>query len=62
MEIDVKKADEPYEVEWENMGYTRIERNVRKFISIIASFLLIAITFGIIVGDKELFAKMKKIF
>ena len=49
MEIDVKKADEPYEVEWENMGYTRIERNVRKFISIIASFLLIAITFGIIV-------------
>ena len=49
MEIDVKKADEPYEVEWENMGYTRTERNVRKFLSTLASFLLISVTFGIIV-------------
>ena len=49
MELDVKRADEPYEVEWENMGYTRTERNVRKLISIIASFFLIAVTFAIIV-------------
>ena len=49
MEIDVKKAAEPYEIEWENMGYTRTERNVRKFLSSLISFLLIAVTFGIIV-------------
>ena len=49
MDLDVKMAVEPYEVEWENMGYTRTERNVRKLISISASVFLIAITFGIIV-------------
>ena len=49
MDLDVKKAEEPYEVEWENMGYTRTERNVRKFLSILASFFLIAVTFAIIV-------------
>ena len=58
MEISVKKADEPYEIDWENMGYSRFERNVRKFLSILASFFLIAITFGIIVlinwGQREI--------
>ena len=49
MDISVKKADEPYEIVWENMGYTRMERNVRKLLSSLSSLFLIAITFGIIV-------------
>ena len=50
MKIDVSTASEPYEVEWENMGYSRCERNVRFLISCLASIGLIVIAFFIIAG------------
>ena len=48
MMVDVNSAAEPYEVEWENMGYSRKERNIRLLISMVSSIALIAIAFGII--------------
>ena len=50
MRIDVASAAEPYEVEWENMGYSRCDRNVRFLISSLASIGLIVIAFLIIIG------------
>ena len=50
MRIDVAAASEPYEVNWENMGYSRCERNVRFLISCLASIGLIIIAFFIIAG------------
>ena len=50
MRIDVAAASEPYEVNWENMGYSRCERNVRFLISCLASVGLIIIAFLIIAG------------
>ena len=50
MKIDVAAASEPYEVNWENMGYSRCERNVRFLISCLASVGLIIIAFFIIAG------------
>ena len=63
MTIDVSTAAEPYEVEWENMGYSRCERNIRFIISCLASIGLIIIAFGIIVlvnyGQQKLSEKQK---
>ena len=63
MKIDVATAAEPYEIEWENMGYSRCERNIRSLISSLASVGLIAIAFGIIVivnyGQQKLSEKQK---
>ena len=63
MAIDVTTAAEPYEVEWENMGYSRCERNIRFIISFGASIGLIVIAFGIIVlvnyGQQKLSEKQK---
>ena len=50
MKIDVLAASEPYEVNWENMGFSRCERNVRFLISCLASIGLIVIAFFIIAG------------
>ena len=63
MIIDVSSAAEPYEVEWENMGYSRCERNIRYLISSLASIGLIIIAFLIIVvvnyGQRKLLEKQK---
>ena len=63
MIIDVSSAAEPYEVEWENMGYSRCERNIRYLISSLASIGLIVIAFLIIVvvnyGQRKLSEKQK---
>ena len=50
MLIDVSTGAEPYEVNWENMGFSRCERNVRFLISCLASVGLIVIAFFIIAG------------
>ena len=63
LSIDVTSFIEPYEVEWENMGYTRCERNVRLFFSIIAFIVLVIVELGIIIGLNALqrwVAKKKK--
>ena len=63
MRIDVATASEPYEVEWENMGYSRCDRNVRFLISSLASIGLIVIAFLIILlvnwGQRKLSEKQK---
>ena len=63
MIIDVSNAAEPYEVEWENMGYSRCERNIRSLISSLASIGLVIIAFGIIVlvnyGQRKLSEKQE---
>ena len=50
LSVDVVTNIEPYEVEWENMGYSRCERNMRLLFSVIAFFALVAIELGIIIG------------
>ena len=49
IEIDVKKAGEPFEIEWEKMGFTRTKIFMRKLWSSLGSLFLIALTFLIIV-------------
>ena len=41
MSLDVVNDVEPYEVEWENMGFSRGSRNLRLFFSIAAFVVLI---------------------
>ena len=50
LSLNVDTNIEPYEVEWENMGYTRCERNFRLLFSIIAFLVLIFVEFWIIFG------------
>ena len=50
LSVDVMDNIEPYEVEWENMGYTRCERNMRLIFSIIAFLVLVAVELLIIIG------------
>ena len=52
--VDVKHATEPYEIHWENMGYTRFETNMYKFISFICTIGLIIVSLGIIIGLNKL--------
>ena len=63
MKLDVNSAAEPYEVEWENMGYSRSERNIRFLISTALSIALIGIAFVIITlvnwGQTELSERQK---
>jgi hypothetical protein len=49
LSVDVVSNVEPYEVEWENMGYTRCERNMRLLFSIVAFLVLVAVELGIII-------------
>ena len=44
------KNIEPYEVERENMGYTRCERNVRLIFSILTFLVLVVVELLIIIG------------
>ena len=60
IQIDVRQATEPYEVHWENMGYTRFERNLYKFISLISTVGLIIISLGIIIGLNKLQNKVSQ--
>ena len=50
LSVNVATDIEPYEVEWENMGYTRCERNFRLLFSIIAFIVLVIIELLIIIG------------
>ena len=50
LSLEVIGDVEPYEVEWENMGFSRCERNVRLFLSVLAFVVLIIITLGIIIA------------
>jgi len=54
LSIDVTPGIEPYEVKWENMGYTRTERKIRFFISSFACLVLIIIALGILIGLNRL--------
>ena len=47
--LEIVKDVEPYEVQWENMGYSRCERNIRLFLSVLAFLVLIVVTLGIII-------------
>ena len=50
LRIDVIHAAEAYEVQWENMGYSRIKRNLYAILSGLATTSLIAIVFLVIYG------------
>ena len=50
LSIDIVPNVEPYEVEWENMGCSRCERNIRLFFSIFAFLALVCVELAIIVG------------
>ena len=50
LSVDVIGRVEPYEVEWENMGYTRCERNMRLIFSIVCFLILVIIELAIIIG------------
>ena len=50
LSIDVEKATEPYDVEWEHMGYSRCYRNSFRIISIVFSLVLIAVVCAIVYG------------
>jgi hypothetical protein len=50
LSLNVATNIEPYEVEWENMGYTRCGRNFRLLFSIIAFLVLVVVELGIIIG------------
>ena len=63
LSLDIQADVEPYEVEWENMGYTRCERNVRLFFSIFAFVVLVVVELLIIIGLNSLqryFSKKEK--
>ena len=60
MSLDVVNDVEPYEVEWENMGFSRGSRNLRLFFSIAAFVVLIVITLGIIIALNYLQRKIKE--
>ena len=47
--LDVRKAGEPFEIEWEKMGFTRSKINFIKLKSVLGSLFLISFTFLIIV-------------
>ena len=50
LSIDVVGNVEPYEVEWENMGYTRCERNMRLLFSLVSFLILVVVELGIIIS------------
>ncbi len=50
LSIEVTGNIEPYEIEWENMGYSRCERNIRFLISTAACLALIIVALGILIG------------
>jgi hypothetical protein len=58
--VDVRHATEPYEIYWENMGYTRFERNAYKFISFLSTIGLIIVSLGIIIGLNKLQNKVSQ--
>jgi hypothetical protein len=47
--LEIVADVEPFEVEWENMGFSRFQRNIRLFISVLAFLVLIVVTLGIII-------------
>ena len=60
LSLQVVNDIEPFEVNWENMGFSRCERNLRLFFSILAFIVLIGITLGIIIALNYLQRKIKE--
>ena len=60
LSLEVVNDIEPFEVNWENMGFSRCERNLRLFFSILAFIVLIGITLGIIIALNYLQRKIKE--
>ena len=58
--LDITDNVEPYEIEWENMGYSRCSRNFRLLISCIAFIALAVITLLILIGLNALQRYIKK--
>ena len=58
--LDVEKDVEPYEVQWENMGFSRGTRNLRLCFSVLAFAVLIVVTLGIIIALNYLQRKIKE--
>ena len=58
--LQLRENVEPYEVLWENMGYSWCERAIRSLTSFLASILLIAICLAIMVGLNALQRKATK--
>ena len=58
--LDVEKDVEPYEVQWENMGFSRGKRNLRLCFSVLAFAVLIVVTLGIIIALNYLQRKIKE--
>ena len=48
----IKRAKEPNDIIWENFGLTKTERFIKKLISFTITFIIIAISFGIIYSFK----------
>ena len=58
--LEVEKDVEPYEVQWENMGFSRGTRNLRLCFSVLAFAVLIVVTLGIIIALNYLQRKIKE--
>ena len=58
--LEIERNVEPYEVQWENMGFSRGIRNLRLFFSILAFVVLIVVTLGIIIALNYLQRKIKE--
>jgi hypothetical protein len=48
-----KRAPEPSDVNWENMGLTWTERQIRQFLSIAGTFATILVTFALIIWIEQ---------
>ncbi len=60
LSLEVINDVEPYEVQWENMGFSRCERDLRLIISIIVFVVLIGVVLGIIIALNYLQRKIKE--
>jgi len=56
--LKVKRAPEPLDVFWENLGYKTWEVFKLRSLSIIASILILALSFGAILGIKSIQVKV----
>lgn len=50
--INVEKAADPHDVIWENLGYSRLNLRLRRYFTLLITFVLLALSFGMQVGLK----------
>ena len=58
----VEEAPEPTDIEWKNQDATPREKCCKKFIALTIAFLLIFVSFGIILGAKTAQVTLERLF